>query len=311
MDNLNSKKKKIVLFSLSGIVISSLVYSAITSLIFVIICLLTGRCAMNGYTQAYFEECLSANRNAAQAADNRSTPVFLSDMKPLTKADIARKKYRYSPVNKTVTVLCALCGLAMLILLAAGFLSKNAALAFYVTGSWQRGINQFAFTAIAVIVCIGRLLLIGLDKLFSLIILEMPDKGKTIVQLVRSLMRFVVIIGLFYNCLTYLGVNTRALLASVGVFSLALSLGAKDLVSDILAGFGIVIEERFQTGEIVEIGGYKGFVDEIGIRSTKIRSFGTNNIKTINNSEIHNVINYSRELSMFFVKIDLPVFPAA
>lgn len=165
---------------ISGIVISSLVYSAITSLIFVIICLLTGRCAMNGYTQAYFEECLSANRNAAQAADNRSTPVFLSDMKPLTKADIARKKYRYSPVNKTVTVLWVLCGLAMLILLAAGFLSKNAALAFYVTGSWQRGINPFAFTAIAVIVCIGRLLLIGLDKLFSLIILEMSDKGKTI-----------------------------------------------------------------------------------------------------------------------------------
>ena len=58
----------------------------------------------------------------------------------------------------------------------------------------------------------------------------------------------------------------------------------------------------------MEIGGFKGFVEEIGIRATKIRSMGTDNIKIINNSEIHNVINYSRKLSIFKVFIDLPVF---
>ena len=58
----------------------------------------------------------------------------------------------------------------------------------------------------------------------------------------------------------------------------------------------------------MEIGGFKGFVEEIGIRATKIRSMGTDNIKIINNSEIHNVINYCRKLSIFKVFIDLPVF---
>ena len=107
--------------------------------------------------------------------------------------------------------------------------------------------------------------------------------------------------------MSYLGVNTGALLASVGVFSLALSLGAKDLVADILARLGIVMEEQFRTGDVVEIGGFKGLVEAIGIRTTKIRTLGSNNIKIVNNSEIHNVINYSRELSLFKIGIELPV----
>ena len=107
--------------------------------------------------------------------------------------------------------------------------------------------------------------------------------------------------------MSYLGVNTGTLLASVGVFSLALSLGAKDLVADILARLGIVMEEQFRTGDLVEIGGFKGFVEAIGIRTTKIRTLGTNNIKIVNNSQINNVINYSRELSLFKIGIELPV----
>ena len=107
--------------------------------------------------------------------------------------------------------------------------------------------------------------------------------------------------------MSYLGVNTGALLASVGVFSLALSLGAKDLVADILAGLGIVMEEQFRTGDVVEIGGFKGLVEAIGIRTTKIRTLGSNNIKIVNNSQINNVINYSRELSLFKIGIELPV----
>ena len=144
----------------------------------------------------------------------------------------------------------------MLILLGVGFLSGNATLAFYITGNWQRGINLFAFTAIAVFLCIGRLLLIVMDVLFTVISGEMSSREKTISQLVYSLLRFVIIVGLIYNFLTYLGVDTRALLASVGIISLALSLGSKDLVADILAGIGIVVEEEFETGEIVEISGF-------------------------------------------------------
>ena len=207
-----------------------------------------------------------------------------------------------------MTVLWVLCGVDMLILLGAGLLSGSATLAFYITGNWQRGINLFAFTAIAVFLCIGWLLLIVMDVVFTFITCEMSPREKTITQLVYSLLRFVIIVGLIYNFLTYLGVDTRALLASVGIISLALSLGSRDLVADILAGLGIVIEGEFETGEIVEISGFRGVVDKIGIRTTRVRSPGTNNIRIFKNNEIQNVINYSREISLFTLDFDLPVY---
>lgn len=292
----------------SGIVLSALIYSAVTGLIFAGFCMLTGRYAVSGYTPEVYEACLAANREQT-SGPAAGIPANTGQAEKLSGKELLRLQWQQlSPEGKTLTFLRIAAGLVMLILLAAGFLSGNAALAFYITGRWQRGINPFSITAIVVIICLGRLLLFVMDLIFTLISTEIPEKARTIFQLIRSLLRSVILIGLFYNCLSYLGVNTGALLASVGVFSLALSLGAKDLVADILAGLGIVMEEQFQTGDVVEIGGFKGFVEEIGIRTTKIRTLGTNNIKIINNSQINNVINYSRELSLFRVHIDLPVF---
>lgn len=292
---------------ISGIVISALIYSAVTGLIFMFFCLLTGKNAMSGYTRDFYEECLSMNRKEASLPEGETSADIQTKKMSVYKAELVRQWQQLLPEDKAMTFLRVANGLIVLVLLLAGFLSKYAALSFYVTGGWQRGINPFAITAIIVLICVGRLLLFMLDLFFMLICVEMSSKEKTIAQLIYSLLRAVIIIGLIYNSLTYLGINTGALIASVGIISLALSLGAKDLVSDTLAGLGIVAEGAFQTGEIVEISGFRGVVDEIGIRTTKIRSLGKNNIKIINNSEIHNVINYSRELSMFTVSIDLPV----
>ncbi|MBQ6343478.1 MAG: mechanosensitive ion channel [Anaerolineaceae bacterium] len=293
---------------ISGIVISAIIYSAVTSLIFIVFCMLTGRYVMSGYTTEKYEAYVSANRMAVASLEAETAANNENEERPSYKAELLRQWQQLSPEGKTMNFFQVSCGIIVLILLAMGFLSRYAALSFYVTGSWQRGINPLSITAIVVIICLARLLLIVMDFIFTMVTLEMSAKEKTVAQLIRSILRSVVMIGLFYNCLSYLGVNTSTLLASVGILSLALSLGAKDLVSDTLAGLGIVFEGAFQTGEIVEIGGFKGFVEEIGIRTTRIRGLGTNNIKIINNSEIHNVINYSRELSKFKVFVDLPVF---
>ena len=292
---------------ISGVIISALVYAAVTGLVYLIISRFTAGYAMRGFTPEFFEACLSADRKAKGKPSSGKNADRGKENESPYKAAIAQKWQGFSPMRKSLTVLWVLCGLIMLILLVMGFLSRHATLAFYVTGNWQRGINPFSVTAIFVLICIGRLLLFVMDLIFIVICCEMSAKEKTVTQLVYSLLRFIIIAGLIYNVLAYLGVNTRALLASVGIISLALSLGAKDLVSDVLAGLGIVIEGTFETGEIVEISGFKGVVDEIGIRSTKIRSLGTNNIRTINNSGIHDVINYSRMISIFKVHIDLPI----
>ena len=282
---------------ISGLLVSTLLNLGET-LFFVIGSLLIMNFAMKEYSQEYSGSGPAAERETGSAdrAEN-AHPVF---------AELIRKWDGSSPGQKSSWVLGILCGLSMLLLLTAGFLTKNATMAFYVTGNWQKGGNPFAVAAIMIVVCLWRLLIILTDIIFTIIYTEADTRKKTIGQLVHSLLKFILIAALIYNSLNYLGVNTSALLASVGIISLALSLGAKDLVSDILAGLGIVFEGSFQSGEIVEIDGFKGIIEEIGIRTTRIRSIGTNNIKIINNQEIRNVVNYSRELSLFSIEIELP-----
>ena len=74
------------------------------------------------------------------------------------------------------------------------------------------------------------------------------------------------------------------------ILSLALSLGAQDLIKDILAGLAIVFDGSFHIGDVVEIGGTAGVVQEIGVRATKLTVEG-NNTLYINNSEISRVLN--------------------
>ena len=83
------------------------------------------------------------------------------------------------------------------------------------------------------------------------------------------------------------GVDTTTLLASAGILSIAISFGAKELVSDILSGLFIIFEGEFRVGDIIKVGDWRGAVVEIGVRTTKVED-GSQNIKVIRNlSLIH------------------------
>ena len=79
----------------------------------------------------------------------------------------------------------------------------------------------------------------------------------------------IVIIAAFAILSTW-GVNTSTLLASAGVLTLVIGLGAQSLVADVVAGLFIVIEGEYLVGDIVVIDGWRGTVKEIGIRTTKV-----------------------------------------
>lgn len=67
----------------------------------------------------------------------------------------------------------------------------------------------------------------------------------------------------------------------------------------------IVFENEFNSGEIISIDDFRGTVEEIGIRSTKIKDLA-GNIKIVNNSNISNIVNMSRELSLANVDCEFP-----
>ncbi|MBQ3589855.1 MAG: mechanosensitive ion channel family protein [Clostridia bacterium] len=135
--------------------------------------------------------------------------------------------------------------------------------------------------------------------------MKKSNRTKTIFALFDGFVRYACAIAIIILVLRACGVNTAALIASVGVLTLVVGLGAQPLIADIIAGIFIIFENEYNVGEIVTINDFRGTVLEIGIRSTKLQD-AAGNIKIINNSSIGDVINLSRELSLAVVDCDFP-----
>ena len=111
-------------------------------------------------------------------------------------------------------------------------------------------------------------------------------------------------LGALFYCLYLVGIDSTSLLASASILSLVIGLGAQSLIKDIIAGIFIVFEGEFRVGDIVTIGGYRGSVMDIGLRTTKIMGV-EGNIKIFNNSDITGVLNMTKEASVVLCKISI------
>ena len=80
-------------------------------------------------------------------------------------------------------------------------------------------------------------------------------------------------------------------LASMGIGSLALSLGAKDIIADVLSGILIVFNETVRVGDIVEYQGITATVLDVRIQNTQLSTFPDNDIMTVRNQAITSIIN--------------------
>ena len=118
------------------------------------------------------------------------------------------------------------------------------------------------------------------------------SKAKSIITLLRSASTYIIVLIGFFWCLSAIGVNISTIFASVGIFALIIGFGAQSLVEDLVTGIFLVFEDEFNVGDIIEVNGFRGTVESIGIRTTAIRDPGQN-VKIINNSDLRNILNRS------------------
>ncbi len=102
----------------------------------------------------------------------------------------------------------------------------------------------------------------------------------------RTMKVFVILMGLMIG-LQNLGIDVYSLLAGLGIGGLAIALAAKDSLSNFFASITIMIDRPFQVGHWIKVGDSDGTVEDVGFRSTKIRTF-YNSLISIPNSEIAN-----------------------
>ncbi len=129
-------------------------------------------------------------------------------------------------------------------------------------------------------------------------------KGKAIVSLICSFIKYVAVVVVIFFILSAFGVDTDALIAGIGILSLIVGLAIQPLLQDIIAGVFIVFEKTFDVGDVVVVDGFRGTVTEVGIRTTKIKDAG-GDIKVINNSDVRTLINMTNDLSVAISEVDI------
>ena len=91
------------------------------------------------------------------------------------------------------------------------------------------------------------------------------------------------------------GINVTALVASLGIGGLAFALAAKDTVANLFGSFSLLADRTIRIGEWIKVSGVEGTVEDIGMRTTKIRSFEKSLITVPNHVIANNPIeNFSR-----------------
>jgi MscS family membrane protein len=100
---------------------------------------------------------------------------------------------------------------------------------------------------------------------------------------VRKCLRIFVIFLAVIMTIQNLGYSISGLLASLGIGGLAVALAAKDTLSNIFGSVMILLDRPFHVGDWVKAGDLEGIVEEVGFRSTKIRTFGKTQITVPNN----------------------------
>jgi MscS family membrane protein len=127
-----------------------------------------------------------------------------------------------------------------------------------------------------------------------------------LVPLIRKAAKvFVVIVGVLF-ILQNLDVDVASLLAGLGIGGLAFALAAKDTVANLFGSIMIFSDRPFQIGDWVVAAGTEGIVEEVGFRSTRIRTFYNSLVSVPNNKIADSVIdNYGkREFRRVYVTLN-------
>lgn len=152
-----------------------------------------------------------------------------------------------------------------------------------------------------------RLIHYGLTKTFAAQTQKMPHKEaklKTLESIAKSVLRYTIY---FVAALSILGIfeaPTASLVASAGIFGLAVGFGAQNLVRDVITGFFILFEDQYSIGDYIVVSGVDGIVDSIGLRITRLKDF-SGVIHTIPNGKIDMVSNHSRSIRRALVNVSV------
>ena len=164
---------------------------------------------------------------------------------------------------------------------------------------WVTFTVEFIFFIIKIIVCISLYCFV-LKMVKKIIpIYNKAKKENMIDQSLRSFIRSILYVGLHATlitiCLLILGVKESSLLAFFGTLGIGVGLALKDNLSNFAGGIIVLIFKTYKVGDEVNIAGEMGYVYDIDIFSTTVRTHNNDLVIVPNGSIVSNkVINYTK-----------------
>jgi len=132
---------------------------------------------------------------------------------------------------------------------------------------------------------------------FSYIIKNFEDKiSKPLVNWTLKGLEIIIIVLGIVAVLELWGIKVGPVIAGLGLFGVAVALGAQDLFKNLISGIMILMEKRFTIGDVILVSNeVEGVVEQIGFRSTLVRRFDTTPVMIPNYKFAEqSVTNYSR-----------------
>ena len=132
---------------------------------------------------------------------------------------------------------------------------------------------------------------------FSFLIKNFEEKLTTaLVDWTLKGLKVIIIILAIVAILELWGIKVGPVIAGLGLFGVAVALGAQDLFKNLISGIMILMERRFMIGDVIHVSGEaEGTVEQIGFRSTLIRQFDSNIVMVPNfKFAEQSVTNYTR-----------------
>lgn len=197
---------------------------------------------------------------------------------------------------------------SMLVFLVLTVLAVGAGIA---AGVWDSLENVTAFNfnlknVIGILVLIFATILVEQVLVYVLSLIKIgSNRANTILTVTSNLLKYVAAIVIVCGVLALMGVDIVTIVAGLGVIALIIGFGAESLIGDVVTGMFILLDNQYNVGDIIEVGGFRGTVTEIGIRTTCIEDVG-GNVKIVNNSEMKNILNRSDNVSRAVTDFPVP-----
>ncbi len=159
-----------------------------------------------------------------------------------------------------------------------------------------------AFIAAVVLLTIYYLLKRIIKKHFK----KNTRREKTLVSIFTNIIRYTFILISLSFILNAFGIDTRAIVASLGIAGLVIGLSLQDIIKDFVAGLFIILEKQFAVGDQITVSGFRGEVVRFGLKTTKIKAFN-GEVQIIPNRLADTAINHSLENPVLYITFTIPI----